>query len=202
MTREQAKELYGEGTVGYVNCYDCPLNKGLPDDVYNEMCPSCKTGVDECWDAIAKFMSKEDDDDFEHCEGCVYDVKDPWEEPCTSCRHGIPYSAPEHDTAPSYYIPKGEVKEEPTEPIKPKEDVVNHPSHYTTGGMECIDEMILVFGEATVADFCLCNVWKYRKRALHKNGQEDLDKADWYMNKYKELIEKRHMGVDEYVRQD
>ena len=85
---------------------------------------------------------------------------------------------------------------------QPKEDLVNHPSHYTTG-MECIDEMVLVFGEATVADFCLCNVWKYRKRALHKNGQEDLDKADWYMNKFKELVNKpiKGMGVDEYVRE-
>ena len=67
------------------------------------------------------------------------------------------------------------------------EDVVNHPSHYTQGGMECIDEMIMVFGVEAVKHFCLCNVWKYRKRALHKNGQEDLDKADWYLNKYKEL---------------
>lgn len=93
-------------------------------------------------------------------------------------------------------VDDGFIKEE-KEPIKPKEDVVNHPSHYTTG-MECIDEMILVFGEAIVADFCLCNVWKYRKRALHKNGREDLDKADWYMNKYKELA--TGMEKEKYVR--
>ena len=68
-------------------------------------------------------------------------------------------------------------------------DMVNHPPHYTQDGIECIDEMIMVFGEETVMDFCLCNVWKYRKRALHKNGQEDLDKANWYMKKYKELLE-------------
>ena len=83
------------------------------------------------------------------------------------------------------------VKEE----TEPKEDVVNHPSHYTNGGMECIDEMVLIFGEMTVANFCLCNVWKYRKRALYKNGEEDLKKADWYMNKYKELICKPCKGV-------
>lgn len=76
---------------------------------------------------------------------------------------------------------------EPTEPTE--HDPVNHPSHYTNGGMECIDEMVLIFGETTVANFCLCNVWKYRKRALYKNGEEDLKKADWYMAKYKELIE-------------
>ena len=70
-----------------------------------------------------------------------------------------------------------------------KPDNVNHPSHYTQGGMECIDEMVVVFGKEAVKNFCLCNVWKYRKRALFKNGQEDLDKSDWYMKKYKELCD-------------
>lgn len=67
-------------------------------------------------------------------------------------------------------------------------DPVNHPSHYCQeGSMECIDEMVAVFGKEAVMNFCLCNVWKYRKRALHKNGEEDLKKSDWYMNKYVEL---------------
>lgn len=67
--------------------------------------------------------------------------------------------------------------------------MVNHPSHYNQGGMECIDEMILVFGKEATMDFCLCNAWKYRYRANAKNGQEDLDKANWYLAKYKELKE-------------
>ena len=66
---------------------------------------------------------------------------------------------------------------------------VNHPNHYNNGGMECIDEMILVFGKGAVMNFCLCNAWKYRYRANAKNGQEDLDKANWYIAKYKELKE-------------
>ena len=65
--------------------------------------------------------------------------------------------------------------------------MVNHPNHYTNGGMECFDEMLLVFGKETVANFCLCNAWKYRYRALYKNGEEDIKKSHWYMNKYKEL---------------
>lgn len=68
-----------------------------------------------------------------------------------------------------------------------KEDLVNHPNHYTQGGMECIDEMLLIFGKEAVEHFCLLNCWKYRKRALHKNGQQDLDKSDWYLKKYREL---------------
>lgn len=71
----------------------------------------------------------------------------------------------------------------------PQEDVVNHPNHYTNGGMECIDEMILIFGKKAVANFCLCNAWKYRYRALYKNKEEDMKKSHWYINKYKELIE-------------
>jgi hypothetical protein len=86
-------------------------------------------------------------------------------------------------------IPGTEPTVEPTKPTEPKEDVVNHPNHYTNGGMECIDEMILIFGKETVAHFCLCNAWKYRYRALYKNKEEDMQKSHWYINKYKELVE-------------
>lgn len=67
-----------------------------------------------------------------------------------------------------------------------KSDSVNHPSHYQ-GNHECIDEMIALFGVKAVKHFCMCNVYKYRFRAANKNGQEDLDKADWYMDKLMEL---------------
>lgn len=71
-------------------------------------------------------------------------------------------------------------------------DMVNHPAHYNRdGAMECIDEMITVFGKDIVACFCLCNVWKYRYRASDKGHEEDLSKSDYYMAKYKELITER-----------
>ncbi len=66
-------------------------------------------------------------------------------------------------------------------------DVVNHPYHYTQGGIECIDAMTSAFGKDTVKGFCICNAFKYIFRHQHKNGIEDLDKAIWYINKYKEL---------------
>lgn len=68
-----------------------------------------------------------------------------------------------------------------------EKDAVNHPEHYESGSYECIDEMIAVFGMSVVANFCLCNVWKYRYRALNKNGKEDMEKSDWYMCKFMEL---------------
>lgn len=66
-------------------------------------------------------------------------------------------------------------------------DAVNHPSHYTSSGMECIDEMILLYGEEETMHFCKLNAHKYRKRALDKGGKEDMEKSDWYLAKYKEL---------------
>ena len=66
-------------------------------------------------------------------------------------------------------------------------DSVNHPAHYTQGGVECIDAMISAFGKETVANFCLCNAFKYVWRTKKKNGIEDIDKAKWYLNKYEEL---------------
>ena len=67
---------------------------------------------------------------------------------------------------------------------------VNHPKHYVReGGMECIDEMLLIFGTEAVKNFCVLNAWKYRYRAADKNGEEDLKKSDWYLKKYRELCE-------------
>lgn len=67
-------------------------------------------------------------------------------------------------------------------------ETVDHPSHYNReGSMECIDEMLLLFGVEETKSFCKLNAWKYRYRAADKNGAEDLKKSDWYINKYKEL---------------
>lgn len=71
-------------------------------------------------------------------------------------------------------------------------DVIKKPRHYNReGAIECIDEMIFVFGEEATMYFCLLNCWKYRYRAgLKDNGYQDLEKSDWYMHKCMELKEK------------
>ncbi len=67
-------------------------------------------------------------------------------------------------------------------------DVIKHPNHYCReGAMECIEEMILLFGKEAVKHFCLCNIWKYRYRSNAKNGDEDIKKSDRYVQIYKEL---------------
>lgn len=67
------------------------------------------------------------------------------------------------------------------------EKLINHPEHYNMHRMECIDEMLLVFGKEAVINFCKCNAWKYRYRLPFKGQSEDSQKADWYINKLKEL---------------
>lgn len=65
---------------------------------------------------------------------------------------------------------------------------VDHPKHYNIPGRkECIEEMLDTFGEEKVRTFCLLNVYKYLYRHSQKNGEEDLQKAKWYGNKYCEL---------------
>lgn len=65
---------------------------------------------------------------------------------------------------------------------------VNHPVHYTQGNIECIDAMLAAYGKEAVGYFCLCNAFKYLWRCENKNNtNEDLDKAIWYIKKYKEI---------------
>lgn len=81
--------------------------------------------------------------------------------------------------------------EEQCESKNNENENISHPKHYNRdGAIECIDEMVAVFGIYDVMNFCKLNAWKYRYRASEKNGNEDLKKSDWYMKKYIELKEK------------
>ena len=65
-------------------------------------------------------------------------------------------------------------------------DMVNQPPHYTShpSGIEAI-QITEYMG------FCLGNALKYIWRADMKNGNEDLKKAIWYLNRE---LEKRSRG--------
>jgi hypothetical protein len=66
-----------------------------------------------------------------------------------------------------------------------REDFVNHPSHYTKGGIECIDciESVISSGSDPIQAFLVGQVVKYLYRYTMKNGLEDLRKAQWYLNR-------------------
>ena len=89
----------------------------------------------------------------------------------------------------SHFIPTFEVKNNDTVnmAVKVDDNRVNHPNHYNQGNIECIEAMISAFGKEKVMAFCQCNAFKYMWRSDEKNGVEDIDKANWYLNKYKEL---------------
>lgn len=63
------------------------------------------------------------------------------------------------------------------------DDKVNSPLHYTQGGIEVIDILQAKLGSDMFQGFLLGNVLKYSLRYRHKNGIEDLKKAQWYLNK-------------------
>lgn len=61
-------------------------------------------------------------------------------------------------------------------------DNINHPSHYTGGAVECIDALAAATsGLSGLEAVCTANAIKYLWRWKHKNGVEDLEKAQWYI---------------------
>ena len=62
-------------------------------------------------------------------------------------------------------------------------DPVNHPSHYTTGGIECIEaikaSMTLLEFEGYLKGNCIKYLWRYQS----KGGVESLQKCEWYLNR-------------------
>ena len=70
-----------------------------------------------------------------------------------------------------------------------KPDMVNHPPHYTQGGVECIDAIkAATEGLNGFEGYCTGNAIKYLWRWKRKNGREDLEKAAWYMERLSDEI--------------
>lgn len=118
--------------------------------------------------------------DFNNCDNCLYDECCEDDFPCNNCIHCIGNHGKEH----FHPINSGEPKEE-----------INHPLRYAGGKYECIDVMVDVFGVEVTKHFCLLNAFKYIWRQEHKNGVEDIKKAEWYLNKYIELSENTNENV-------
>lgn len=73
-----------------------------------------------------------------------------------------------------------------------EQDNVNHPSHYNYGDIEVIDYIKQVangYKDHPYEAYCIGNVLKYISRAPFKNGKEDLEKAQWYLNAALEAYE-------------
>lgn len=71
------------------------------------------------------------------------------------------------------------------------EDVVNHPAHYTKGGIECIDAIRAALTPEEFRGYCKGNALKY----IWRNGKkapgtevQDAEKAIWYLAKFNDTF--------------
>ena len=70
-------------------------------------------------------------------------------------------------------------------------DMVNHPPHYTQGGIETIDIMEAKSTPEEFKGHLKLTALKYLTRAGHKESElQDAKKTQWYVNKWVKTIEK------------
>lgn len=142
---------------------------------HEDYCPSCEIVMTPPGGGVSKELT---------CEGCGVTfvhkkekAQGRWPKYCPEC-------------LPKYSkVPKKKEVQTIVEKVEPeaknielpkKEDVINHPSHYTRGKIEVID-----FIEDQQLPYHLGNVIKYISRAGHKGDKlEDLKKARWYLDRY------------------
>ena len=74
---------------------------------------------------------------------------------------------------------------------KPHDDVVNHPPHYTTGGIETLDVIRAKMSSDRFQGYLMGNVLKYILRCEYKEKRiEDIKKAQFYLNALVKEIDK------------
>lgn len=76
--------------------------------------------------------------------------------------------------------------------------MVNHPEHYTAGGIETIDFIEAKLTHEQFVGYLTGNIIKYMARYQNKNGLQDLQKANWYLNKLTGVIEDEIECSDEW----
>lgn len=70
-------------------------------------------------------------------------------------------------------------------------DPVERPQHYGQGNIECIDYLEDFLSYNEFVGYLRGNIGKYLHRWRYKNGLEDLNKANWYLNRLIELESKQ-----------
>jgi hypothetical protein len=135
---------------------------------------------------------------------------DPSLKDCTTCKHhhgkvsidDVPdrcYPCVHREAALGYYPNWERIEPEDCDAgwqgydkiIYMKQDNVNHPNHYKTGGIETIDYIRAKLGDEGTVAYCMGNVMKYTSRWQDKNGLEDLKKADWYLDYAINILENK-----------
>ena len=71
-----------------------------------------------------------------------------------------------------------------------EEDLVNHPTHYNSGGVECIQAIEASMELEAFQGYLKGNTLKYIWRMSYKGkALEDCEKAQWYLNKLISTLE-------------
>lgn len=69
------------------------------------------------------------------------------------------------------------------------DDVINRPSHYTQGGVECIDAIEAALGPVGFVAFLRGQVIKYQWRlGLKDSALQDAGKAHWYSDRLQKTL--------------
>lgn len=68
---------------------------------------------------------------------------------------------------------------------------INHPAHYTAGGIECIDAIAAALSAQRhpMQAWLTGQIMKYLWRWPMKNGAEDLEKARFYLDRLIQAVE-------------
>jgi len=75
-------------------------------------------------------------------------------------------------------------------------DMVNHPPHYTQGGMETIDIMEAKSTPEEFKGHLKLTALKYLTRAGHKESElQDAKKTQWYVNRWVKTLEKETVNI-------
>tara|TARA_B100001559_G_scaffold182478_2_gene152767 strand:- start:13792 stop:14055 length:264 start_codon:yes stop_codon:yes gene_type:complete len=75
-------------------------------------------------------------------------------------------------------------------------DYVNSPPHYNTGNVECIVAIEESMTPEAFKGYLKGNIQKYMWRYEAKKGLQDVLKAQWYLNKLIETLEKEENAED------
>lgn len=147
---------------------------------HEDYCPSCEIVMTPPGGGVSKELT---------CEGCnttfvhtKEKAQGRWPKYCPEClpKYSKVPKKKAVQTIAEKVVQTIEEQEVKTVELPKKEDVINHPSHYTRGKIEVID-----FIEDQQLPYHLGNVIKYIARAGYKGDKlEDLKKARWYLDRY------------------
>lgn len=78
------------------------------------------------------------------------------------------------------------------DPYDKQPDLVNNPSHYNNGNIECIEYLHDNLGREGFISYCDGNIKKYLHRWRYKGNElQDLQKAHWYLKRLIETVEQK-----------